>query len=1308
MRPQLSPLALLLVLTAVAAVALPESVCAATPPLSAKAANDPALMLLERAQWWEARDRLDLAQEALDKLFDIDPKNPAGLAVQAQLEIKRKQPKEAQATLAELRRVQPDHPAIRRIEALLRTGGEDKDELRHARALVKEAAMLREQGGRLWTQGKEAESNARRKQAATRSEQAADIFRKLYPDGPPSGDLTLEYWQIVAETPNGRERAREGIARLVSINPNNLRYRLALAKHETSRLPLKQQALQIIIDMSKLSAYSKQARHAWHSAMLLLDDTPSSLPLLRNYLEAEPDDSAVREKQNLIVRAQERERKLLTDPDYRAKLDGLALLQKGEVDAAEPLLQQALRARPKDGELVGGMGMLRLRQGRHAEAREHFAAAARLDGAADNKWGGLVKVAQFWQLMREARDARQSGDFAQAETSLNAALQLQANDPDALVALAEVQVERKQFAAAEINYWRALAADAANSDALEGLVLLYHRQGKAREAQQTIALMPPKKRDALGAKLNRTEVAALQEEADLLRAEGREDEAIARLEHAIQLDASDPWLRYTLAKLYARHNRPEQGQELFDDLLAKHPDNAEALYALALYQSGIGKNELAFATLTRIPPSQRTAKTSRLWGRNIEQMAAAQVQAGHQDEAEKLLREAEKLAANDEEASLAIAIAWGKMREYLQADRLFDKLHNTPPSRRWRMRHAEYLAIQESSKTGEELATLAAMPAGSDDDEQELHVMQESHALRSANAQIGGGNPEAAHRTLAPFLQKSPEPIPLLLAEARAFRAEKQWPQAESVYTRILRTKADDEDARLGLIETEVAADARPAGLAQVDAWAADSQASADSRLQLADLYLLLNEPQRAHQQLDLVLAQHPRNARAHDKAWQLAQREEHPDAMIVHLQKALAADDAAATDDPDAYQHIGFDELGSPKKIHLNWKEKKLVALLDRRTAWLSAAVDMRSRSGTTGVSQYNSTEIPVEYKTPWHANDEVFFRTDVVRVSAGTVDATNTNLGSMLRCQPNCTAAPLEQTAQGMSFTAGYKGAFSADIGVTPLGFAVTNVVGGIRFGGDLGPLSVSLEASRRPVTASLLSFAGTVDPNTGRTWGGVVATGARLGLSLDKGETFGFWASLGQHALTGTNVLSNDRTQLMAGGQWRIINEENRLLSLGLTGMYWHHSQNAGEYSFGHGGYYSPQYYRSLAVPIAFGERYPRFSYVLRASVSASQSQTQTADYYPTDAALQAQAVALAPSSYVTPTYSGGSGSGTGYSGMAAWEYQATRKLFFGGLFSVERSDYYAPNRVLFYLRYSLDRPAAQPVYFQPLPVEPSSQF
>jgi len=1244
--------------------------------------------LLKRAQWWEAKNRLELAQESLDKLFSISPNNPSGLAALAQFEIKHNNLKKAQASLAKLRQVQPIHPEIHKIEALLRAKGDGRSELRHARALAKEGGILWDQAGHLRRQDKETEANARIKQKEQRYTKAVSIFHKLFPRGAPSDDLALEYWSWVSSTPNGWRLAHTGLSRLLNRHPNNLRYQLALAELETSRLPLKQDALLTLINMSKVPAYSKQARQAWRSTMLQLENAAPSLPLLGEYIKAEPGDSAVREKRNEIILALELERKLKNDPNYRAKQNGLALLQKGELDKAEPLLQQALRARPKDIELVGGMGMLRLRQGQHTEAKQYFITAARLSGQNSEKWNALIKVAQFWQLMREARDARKTGNFKQTENSLNLALQLQANNPDALVLLADMQVDRNMFAKAEANYQRVLATDDVNRAALEGLTELYQKQIKL---------------------LSQDEVKVLLNNADSLLAVGNDNEAITSLKQAIKLEANNPWLRLTLAKLYAKQNHPEQGQALFDNLLAKQPDDVQTLYALALFQSSIAPQQ-ALDTLALIPVAQRTAKIMRLWSQNIEQLTNTQVQSGHQDKAKHILHDAEKLTANNEEGSLAIAIVWGKIGEYHEAERIFNKLRGDPPSRRWLTHHAEYLVMQGSPLASEALDALAALPSSSADETQKLYSMQESNALHTANAQIEAGKPSTARQILSPFLKKSPKNISILLALARTFRAERRWTPAQSVYARILRLQGDEIDARRGLIETKIAGKKRVAALEQVGTWAADhSDTSLDIRLQLFDFYLLLNETQHAHQQLDRLLAQHPRNARVHDKAWQLAQRENHPDEMIIHLQQALAADHSAstiptqstltATDNSEAWKRVGFDELGSPKKIHRDWKEKKLAALLDRRSTWLSSAIDIRSRNGTPGVSQYNASEIPLEYKIPWHANDEVFFRTDIVQLNSGTLEASNTSFGSMKLCQPNCTTGPLAQTARGMSFTAGYQGVFSADIGITPLGFAVTNVVGGIRFDEELGPLSVSLQASRRPITSSLLSFAGTVDPNTGRKWGGVVATGGQLGLSLDKGERFGLWATLGQHRLSGNNVLNNDRTQLMSGVQWRIINEENRLLSLGLSGMYWHNSQNSGEYTFGHGGYYSPQSYRSLSLPIVFGERYPRFSYVLRASVSSSQSQTQTADYYPTNTALQ----------IADPrTYSGGPGGGSGYSGMAACEYQASQKLFVGGLLNVERSDYYAPNRILFYLRYSLDRPAAQPVHFQPLAVEPSSQF
>jgi len=1282
--------------------------------------GDPAQMLRERARWFADRDHVDLALESLDKLFSVAPNDPAGLAMRAQLEIQYGKLQEAQLTLDALRRVQPNHPSISRVESLLHTAGRDKAKLSQARALVKEAVLLQEQAGQLRAQGKGREANARQNQKVTRYQKAIAIFHKLFPDGPPSGDLALEYWGMVARTPHGWEPARKGIARLARDNPGNLRYRLALAEHEASRLPLKRHVLQVIIDISKDPDYSKQARQAWRSVLLRLADTPAALPLLRDYLATEANDSAVREKRVAIVQAQVKHRRLLADPNYQAQSAGLAHLDNDELDAAEPLLQQAAHARPKDSEAVGGMGMLRLRQGRHREAKEYFEQAAHLHGDNRKKWNSLIKVASFWQLMGEARDARKAGNLALAEIKLKAALELDANQVDAIVAVADLQLDRGLTATAVATYRRALTIDPLSKGALEGLLALYLQQENQREAQRTLEQLSPAQRNALGATLPRMEAKMLQEQSGHLLENGQDEAAIERLEAAVNLNTDDPWLNFSLANLYARHRQPEKGRALFDALLARQPKDAESLYALALFQTSQSQSVDALDTLSRIPSEQRSVKTNQLLIRNWLQLANAELQSGRKDDAGRLLRDAEAQAGTDEESGLAVAIFWGKLGEYREADRVFSRQRTEPPSVRWRMRHAEYLAMREAPELQAELDSIASMPNMSANDTKEIGAMQESLVLRIANTQLDAGQYGLAHNTLAPWLKKTPERIPLLLADAQIYWAENQFLQASAIFSDVLRIDPTEPEARRGLVETQVAAGNRLEALDRLDRWAVASEAeSLLNRLQLVELYLYLDEPGSAKRLHIPLFVQHPDHPRVLNQAWQIAQRENRLDEQIVYMQKALAAEQAdrratssQAETPPEnsvGFRQIGFDELGSPEKIRRDWQEKKLAALIDRRGGWMSAAIDMRSRVGTSGVSQLDSTEVPLEYRRPWHASDEIIIRTDYVQLDAGRVAATSPDFGGMLLCKPNCAANLLAQSASGQSFALGYHSDdLRADIGVTPSSFAVSNVVGGIRRGGDIGPFSYSLEASRRPLTGSLLSFAGTRDPNTGRVWGGVVATGVDLGIGLDKGETFGFWSSFGLHQLTGTNVLDNNRQQLMAGATSRIVNEENRLFSLGLTGMYWHHVRNSGEYTFGHGGYYSPQNYLSLSLPVTYGKRYPRFSYVLRGAVSVSQSKTQSADYYPTDPASQAQAAALSTANFVTPVYTGGSSSGMGYSLRVSWEYQLASPLFVGGLLSIDRSDNYTPNRALIFLRYSLDRPAAQPVYFPPRPVEPSSQL
>jgi tetratricopeptide (TPR) repeat protein len=947
-----------------------------------------------------------------------------------------------------------------------------------------------------------------------------------------------------------------------------------------------------------------------------------------------------------------------------------SLIDKRDFAAAETLLEQALRLYPENVDVVGEMGMSRLRQDKHAQAYEFFTRALELSHGKSERWRSLAKTARFWQLLREVREARAAKDFTLAETKLNEAIKLDPKVADAYAIFGGVEDDRGQASNAIAAYRQALSINPLNSEALEGLTAIYRRQGMT-QSQRFIGQLSSAQRDVLS---------------------------------------------QTIAGMVAA------------EVEAQVNDQDEFLHAL-----------------TRIPADKRSANISRMWGNNLEKLVDAHAKSGRVNDAALLLQEAETLAADDEEASLAVVASWGRLGDYRQADRIFDKLRaaRTPPSARWYLRHASYLAMKDAPELCAELEAIASMPSLSSEEKRELYALQEPLVLRTANAQLDSGAPGLAHQTIAPLLKISPNRTPLLLVEARAYQAEKQWPLALSVYGHVLQLEPGASDAMRGQIEIKIASGDRAAALGQLDEWVAGgTSGNPYNGLKMADLYLALGEPGRAHQLFAFLLEQYPNQPIVLYEAAQMAHRDGHLDDEIAYLKRSVAADRseraaaeaqalaqepgkpgqalpglhlrmaqgfAQAPDDSAPYQQTGIDGLGSPQKIQRDWKEKKLAELIDRRSDWFSSAVDVHSRSGTAGMLQLDSVEIPLEYKTSWHKNDEVLFRTDLIKLNAGDVAPANDRFGSMLLCPSACAPNMLRQAEQGMSFTAGYqRGDFIADIGFTPLDFPVSNIVGGIRQQVYLEEFGYSLEASRRPVTDSLLSFAGSHDPNTGQAWGGVVATGARLGISIDKGGAFGFWSTIGLHNLTGRNVQSNQRVQIMAGEQWRMINEENRKFIVGLTGIFLGFAEDAGEYTFGHGGYYSPNTYRSLSLPVTYTERSPRFSYMLRGSVSASRAQMQDAQYYPTNSSMQAQATALASTSFITPVYTGGSSKSSGYSLTAAWEYQVEPKLFAGGLLSIDRAESYSPNRAMLYLRYSLDHPGAQPVFMPPEPLEPSSQF
>jgi tetratricopeptide (TPR) repeat protein len=396
--------------------------------------------------------------------------------------------------------------------------------------------------------------------------------------------------------------------------------------------------------------------------------------------------------------------------------------------------------------------------------------------------------------------------------------------------------------------------------------------------------------------------------------------------------------------------------------------------------------------------------------------------------------------------------------------------------------------------------------------------------------------------------------------------------------------------------------------------------------------------------------------------------------------------------------------------------KTKEVASTLPSRRAqgYVGAAVDYLSKGGgSPGISNLRIIETPVEARIPvGESGGRLFAQVDPANANAGPLASASLGdlrqYGKVMALSPNGLANLPGQSAHGTAVALGYENEhLRADIGSTPIGFPVSNIVGGVKWSKYTAISGYSVDVSRRPVISSLISYAGAQDPVTGQVWGGVVSTGASGHVGHDFGK-LNLFLEPGYYRITGQNMPGNSEVALRTGFNWAFIDNDDMLLKGGVALTYWHYQENLRFYTFGQGGYYSPQRYVSLAPNFRWTGREERWSYMVQGAVSIAYVYENNSLYYPTDPALQAQAAAQAAAlTLAPPIYIGGSSHNTGHSLGAAVEYRFTPRLYGGALGQIDRSTYYTPNYAVFYLRYMFDAQTG-PVPYPPEPVKAYSRY
>jgi cellulose synthase operon protein C len=460
------------------------------------------------------------------------------------------------------------------------------------------------------------------------------------------------------------------------------------------------------------------------------------------------------------------------------------------------------------------------------------------------------------------------------------------------------------------------------------------------------------------------------------------------------------------------------------------------------------------------------------------------------------------------------------------------------------------------------------------------------------------------------------------------------------------------------------------------------SRSDAQMQLAIARRFWTLDDAKETSSTLRPVLTQLPDSS----EAWLLAGRSE----------LALRSYSTARTDLLHAEQLADVDSAAQARALRFE--------IDARRQAVLTTGMLSRHKPGDAGISQFDSLALLSAWQIPINYEQRLTIRADAVTLDAGRLPDGDPAV-PFGTTYVNNRFDYLNRTQRGVSLGVIHNtDTTNADLGVTPLGFLLPNIVGGFSWSQKIKQTDVSIGIERRAITSSVLSYGGMRDPASGEKWGGVVATSAYVQAGRYQ-QDFSLSGSLRASQFTGTRVPDNRFIGAHVAGDWRWLAKQHDRSWLGVAVNYWNYQRSLQDYSFGSGGYYSPSSYLSVALPLELQGERRKWSYYLRIVTAYTTSQTKRAAFFPKDAALQTRAQSEAQLRGDDEPYHGaGNGSGVSLSAALRAEYQLTQGFVLGGQAATDRSDYYHPVELTMYVRHVFGKSNATSIAVPPRPLRP----
>ncbi len=1220
--------------------------------------------LLDQANYWRLQNRPELVVRTLERVLAVDPRNADALAGAALAQAQSGNRPAAEAYLARLRQVAPNDPRVSETDINVRAATVDQGALAEARRLAQA--------------GRTAEAIAR--------------YRELFRGNQPPDAYAVEFYQTLAGTEAGFPEAQAGLGRLSARFPQDQRLQLALAQTLTFRDSTRGDGINRLRQLSQNPEVSNTAVAAWRQALIWQGNNPAVIPDMEAFLQRYPNDTAITQRLEEVRNSPAGR----PDPAAEGRIRAFEALNAGRLGDSRRDVEAAIAANPNDSDALGGLGVVRLREGRFAEARSLLERAVAANPDSRQQWQQALSGASYAADLASARAALARGDLNTAESALRRAIGSNAADrADAEALLGDLALRRGDLAGAETRYRAALARRPNLGAAASGLFEVLNQQGRFAEAEALRGRI-----GSIGGGNNPQE-----QRANALRAEAQRtpdaNQSAALLAEAIRTDPGNPWARLDLARMYARMGRGAEGRQIVEGSGVSTPDQ---LFAAALFAQEDNRPEDVQRYLSGIPVRVRTADMNRLLASSRTDAEARQAtnlyRGGRRQEGRAALV---ALAARPDPtgatASSAIR-ALGVVNDRAGAAEAGRAYINSNPNSGAQARLAVAGALLSAGATTEATALSRSIEGArglTPEDQRQAAALGTGLAIQSADRLNERGQQAAAFDVLAPALQRDPGSVPANLALARLYQGAGQPTQARQITEGILQRDPRSLDARVGAIEASVSA--RDFGRAEALLVEARALNPNDPRVSL----------------LEARVARASGNSGRALRALELAAEQRRAQGIVADGPgTGIGAETSSAFDNP--FRRVArAGALGGSSLVQTDPLSgeiaRELSQVREETASRLQGGIGFRSRTGTGGLDRLEEYSAPLDFSTGVPgAGGRATFSVSPVAITSGRLDASNTALlrsygtnalAADLRTTPNQNTqltqvirdryAPRDTSTQGVGLGLGYtRGAFAADIGTSPIGFRRQNILGGVEIAPALSQnFRVRLIGEQRSVTDSLLSWSGARDPNSGRSWGGVVRSGGRLQLEYVTGPV-GVYMLGGYSAYTGQNVARNNRFEAGAGMQytvWRLPDEE---LTAGLDLVYFGYDNNQRLFTYGNGGYFSPQSYFAVNVPVDWRARSGNLSWRLGGTIGYQSFRENAANFFPRDAAMQAQLEQqLATDLTARSIQPARSESGVIGGIRADIEYAVTPNLRIGGLIRYERTANWEEVRGLAFARYRFDR-------------------